>query len=265
MKKQYIFFASLIVAVLLLSGSSNNPPNGRTGAPGDGLCTDCHSSGNPDQDGEIEINGLPDLISPQSTYRITVTMRNPNGLGESAGFQMTILDSSNEKAGTFSNADENAVVSSSGGREYFEHNPSVAFPGSNVVSWSADWTAPEGPLESEVTFYAAGNVSNGNGQSSGDLILTSSGTGVISETSSIEDISEMQFRVFPNPASAVLNLDLGGINIDRYSIFDARGNEILYHEGVFSTNLDIEHLHPGIYFIRLWVEDRVETIQWVKI
>lgn len=265
MKKHYIFFASLVVALFLLSGSSNNPPNGRTGAPGDGLCTDCHSGGSPDQDGEVEITGLPDIISPQSTHRITVTVRNPNGLGASAGFQLTALDASDGQIGTLTNPGGNATITSSGGREYFEHNPSVAFSGSNEVSWSVDWTAPEGPPESAVTIYAAGNVSNGNGQSSGDLILTTSVMGVISEVSSIEEIKDVTARVFPNPASGILNLDLDGLTADRYSIFDARGNEVTQVDGEMNAQIDISNLHPGIYFIRFWIDSRVETIQFIKI
>ncbi len=264
MKKQYIFFASLVTALFLFSGSSNNPPNGRTGAPGDGLCTDCHSGGSPDQDGEVEITGLPDIIAPQSTHRITVTVRNPNGLGATAGFQMTALDATDVQIGTLSNAGENATVTSSGGREYFEHNPSVAFSGSNEVSWSVDWTAPEGPPESTVTIYAAGNVSNGNGQSSGDLVLTTSAMGVISEVSSVGNLPAVPVRVFPNPASGILNLGLDGITPDRYSIIDARGNEVRQADGVVSTQVDVSDLSPGMYFIRFWFDSRVETIQWIK-
>ena len=41
---------------------SNNPPNGKTGAPSEGTCADCHSMNGGGFDGMIEISGLPSDI-----------------------------------------------------------------------------------------------------------------------------------------------------------------------------------------------------------
>lgn len=264
MKKHYFFFILLAAVSFLFSSSSNNPPNGRTGAPGDGLCTDCHSSAGAGQDAEIEVAGLPDLISPGSTYRISVTVRNPNGLASLAGFQMTILDESNALGGTLSNAGENATITSASGREYFEHNPAVAFPGSNEVSWAVDWTAPSGPLESKVNYYVVGNAANGNGQSSGDVIVTATGSVTISETSAVRDLATSMVRVYPNPAVNVLNLETDGMVVNRMTIFDPAGNEVIRYAGPDQTQIDVSRLDPGIYFLQVWADEGVETVQWLK-
>ena len=65
---------------------SDNPPNGKTGAPGDGLCTDCHSLGTGTQDGSITVTGMPVTIQPSTMYVLTVTNSNPNGVAAEQDF-----------------------------------------------------------------------------------------------------------------------------------------------------------------------------------
>ena len=167
----------LLSIALLTISSSNNPPNGRTGAPGDGLCSDCHSQSSPPQDGSVSISGLPASIMPSTEYTLTVTVANPNGLGEEAGFQMVVLNSSNQNAGSMSNPSSSSTVTNSGGRMYHEHNPSVQYGANTEITWTVDWTSPIGPDMEMITAYAAGNVANGNNSSSGDLIVTSTSSG----------------------------------------------------------------------------------------
>lgn len=264
MKKQLYTISLLFSAFLMLVSFSNNPPNGRTGAPGDGLCTDCHSPGNPAQDGSIEVTGFPDVIAPEMTYTLTVTVKNPNGLAELAGFQMTILDGTDQISGTMLNASDNSTVTTANNREYFEHNPAVDFPGANEVSWTVDWTAPEGPLESPVFYYAAGNVANGNSQNSGDRIVTAEGEGVISQTSSVSDHQIGIVKVFPNPASDFLHFDLGGQAIQSLQIYDASGRRVEQFEAVGDRQIDISSFTPGMYFLRAIVDGKPQMAKWIK-
>ena len=60
----------LLAAILLLS-YNDDPPNGRSGAPFDGHCRDCHSSNNPyNFNGLAAIIGLPDTVQPLSPTAI---------------------------------------------------------------------------------------------------------------------------------------------------------------------------------------------------
>lgn len=178
MNRIYLVFI-LLVSVTLLMSHEDNPPNGRTGAPGDNLCTECHTLDGGLQNGSIIISGLPAVIEPATAYVLTITNSNPNGIADIAGFQMTILNSNNQKAGTMTGASANSVVTPSGGREYWEHNPAQLYDASNTYSWTVTWTSPTTPLNTTITAYAAGNVGNNNNDNDGDLIVTSTASGVL--------------------------------------------------------------------------------------
>src|SRR3989304_2609795 len=88
MKKWLIYLAVAIVPVLALAFSSG-PPNGVTGAPGEGNCTNCHNSfpvnsGN----GNLTIAG-PTSFDPGQTYAVTVTISDPEQ--QRWGFEITPL------------------------------------------------------------------------------------------------------------------------------------------------------------------------------
>ena len=178
MPRIYYVFALLAGMTLIISWSGN-PPNGRTNAPGDGYCADCHTLNGGGQDGSIVVTGFPSTISPSTAYILTITNSNPNGMASEAGFQMTILNSSNDIAGAMTSPSPNSTVTPSAGREYWEHNPAQSYPGNNMVEWTVTWTSPAGPADEEITYYAAGNVANGNGSTSGDLIVSSTGSGTM--------------------------------------------------------------------------------------
>lgn len=170
-----LFGTAVLLAISILStGNFSNPPNGHTGAPGDGLCTDCHTGGG-SQDGSVMVTGFPATIIANQTYTLQVTVSNPNGMATFGGFQMVILNAQNQNAGTMSNPSQFSTIQTSAGRTYHEHNPAQSFPGNNMVTYSVDWTAPTG--SGVLTYYAAGNVANGNGATNGDLIVTTSGSG----------------------------------------------------------------------------------------
>lgn len=195
MSRLYAVIAVLLSLTVLMS-HSDNPPNGKSGAPGDELCTECHSLDGGTQDGTLLLSGLPAVIEPNTTYMLTITNSNPNmmaqdnGLPGEAGFQMTILNSNNQKAGDFvaGSNDPNSVITNSGGRQYWEHDPSQTFPGtgSNSVSWTVSWKAPSAPANTTITYYAAGNVANGNDDNDGDLIITSVGSGMLNGGSALD-------------------------------------------------------------------------------
>ena len=179
MMSRIYFVLVMLVSITLLMSHSDNPPNGKTGAPGDGLCTDCHSLGTGTQDGSITVTGMPTTIQPSTMYVLTVTSSNPNGIAAEAGFQLTILNSSNQKAGAMTGPSSSSVVTPSAGREYWEHNPSVAYPGDNIVTWTVTWTSPVGPPGNAITAYVAGNVADGSDTDDGDLIVTSTSAGMM--------------------------------------------------------------------------------------
>ena len=154
---------------------SAGPPAGYTGAPQEEpeACAECHVPADAGT-GKISISA-PQTYIPGQTYTITVTHTNPDQTRLRWGFELTVLDTaSDEKAGELQNTDGLTQVLNNAGpgsaRQYIEHTASGTFIGQqNGASWTFDWTAP--PIDvGPVTFYAAGNQANNDGNTSGDFI-----------------------------------------------------------------------------------------------
>jgi len=168
--RKFIIFSFLASGLFLIAFSSSHPtgPNGYTGAPGDGVCNQCHSNASGTIDGDITINGLPATVTANSTYNLTITTSYTSGNPVRAGFQVLALnDANNANAGDWTNNSSNSSLKVASGKEYFGHQPAVMFGGNTSISWNADWTAPATNMD--VTLYAVANLANGSG-TGGDRI-----------------------------------------------------------------------------------------------
>ena len=184
-KARLLLLPSILTAVLgflLSSGSGNHPaqafssgpPAGYTGAPREvpEACAECHVP--PDAGtGHISITA-PQTYVPGQTYPITVTHTNMDPTRRRWGFELTVLDSSDERAGNLQNTDVLTQVLNNqgpgGARQYIEHTSAGTFVGQQGgASWTFNWTAPPTDI-GPVTFYAAGNQANNDGNTSGDYI-----------------------------------------------------------------------------------------------
>src|SRR5437763_999385 len=175
-----LLFAVGVSAVLLTDNAANprarafsaGPPAGYTHAPGEVDCSDCHTT--PAQSaGTISLNAPPHY-TPGETYDITVTHDTQDPTRVRWGFELTALDSSDQKAGALAPTDDlTQVVNNQGpfpSRQYIEHTSKGTFPGQQFgAHWTFKWTAPDSDV-GPVTFYVAGNQANGDGNSSGDNI-----------------------------------------------------------------------------------------------
>lgn len=154
---------------------SAGPPPGYTRAPGEEpeACAECHVSSGNSGTGQISITA-PQTYVPGQTYQITVTHTNADPTRLRWGFQLTALDTSDEKAGELQNINPvltQIVTGGPGGnRQYIEHASGGTFINqAGGASWTFNWTAPPTDM-GVVTFYAAGNHANNDGNTSGDLI-----------------------------------------------------------------------------------------------
>ncbi|MBK8112538.1 MAG: T9SS type A sorting domain-containing protein [Saprospiraceae bacterium] len=173
-------FFILGAILLLLANSSSHPTNsgGYTGAPGDSVCSTCHSNSNPNFTGQISIDGVPASISAGQMYQITVTVTNPGLNQNEAGFQIVALNSTNTNAGNFTNPSAASSVKTSAGKKYFGHAPSVPFMGLSELTWTVTWTAPA-TGSGDITFYGGSVLANGNGSSSNDKFVTTETVGTL--------------------------------------------------------------------------------------
>ena len=172
-------------ALLLLLSNSSNPPNGKTGAPGENTCNQCHTGSNSALDGELTITGLPTSVDANTTYPITLTLTNPNGVASRGGFQWVAIDENNANAGDLANASTGSAFMTSSGREYHEHSGMNFFSGA-PLTWTADWTAPNLPTGTQVTFHAAGVIGNGSGSANDRVRVISESTTINASTEVLE-------------------------------------------------------------------------------
>jgi hypothetical protein len=261
MKKSVMLIIGLILPVQLMA-FSGGPPDEKTGAPGEGTCIDCHSSFPINSgDGELVINA-PATFHAGETYQITVELSDP---GQSRwGFEFTPL---NQGSVTITDP-ANTQLSNSGNNAYVKQTSAGTFNGTpnGPVNWTFDWTAPADP-PSQVTFYAAANAANANGNTSGDYIYATSVTLDIA-TAIDEQVSVLPasfaLKSYPNPFNARVNIAYSipeNESVD-ISIYDIRGNlvtrlveadksagsHVVTWDGRNSFDNEVA---SGIYFVRL--------------
>ena len=153
----------LVLASIVLLSYNDDPPNGRTGAPFNGHCGDCHISNNPGGfNGVAEIVGLPDTIQPGTVYALkikaTVTAGNP----VRAGFQLVVVDKHHKNAGNLNATNNDSDTEFLSGREYLDHRSGKYFSGA-PVSWNFNWTSPANADCNMIKFYYIVNFCNGGG------------------------------------------------------------------------------------------------------
>ncbi len=175
MNKMTKFLPLLILplAMIILSFSTGSP-GGRTGSPGDSgqNCTGCHSGSPQSASNWITTNIPPAGYVPGQTYTITASGTHTGVV--KFGFELTAENSQGIKAGTFiiTNLTQTKLINQN---KAVTHLAGGTTPSGNTKTWSMNWTAPAqgtGPI----TFYAALNAANGNGNNSGDVIYLTSAT-----------------------------------------------------------------------------------------
>ncbi len=172
LQRIYVAFGLLFLGALFLNYSSD-PPEGRTGAPGESTCATCHSGNSNNYTGDVTISGLPAFLEVNTTYTVVVCVNNTSGDAFQAGYQFTALDADGMSVGTYSNFEPESVLGTrtlmGDAREYIDHDFAKSFVMGSAC-WSFDWTSPATSMA--VSFYAAGNMVDGFGNTGGDFVVT---------------------------------------------------------------------------------------------
>lgn len=89
------------------------------------------------------------------------------------------------------------------------------------------------------------------------VVDTTSGT---SDYEQIDDIT-----LFPNPANDVLHVRVpSGVRISSHAVFDVNGKPVRSSTLQTPSHIDVGHLPPGVYFVRLGVQGRQVTCRFIK-
>lgn len=254
MRKLYYLFAILSVpAVLALYGySSGYTEGGKSGSIGDGgsNCTACHSGTPMNQSGWITTNMLNGEWVPGQSYTITATATHA-GVGK-FGFELTAENATGEKMGTFSiiNATETQLTNPG---TSVTHTTDGGTPSGDSKTWEMQWTAPSTD-EGEITFYAAINAANGNGNTSGDVVYL---TRLQSPQSTIgiegHDLAS-NFVLYPNPTSDYVHINFSKTLTEVEVQIINQAGAVLHTQQANGNiiRLNLGTYANGIYFINLY-------------
>lgn len=162
----------LLATAALCAASSAGPPDAKTGAPGEGTCSDCHSgiTGTPDS---TSLSGVPgNTYTPGTLYNMTLSLQ--WAIQRRWGFEITALNPGGGSAGQVIVSDPVNTQFSSIGSGYLKQTSAGTFNGTPLgVSWQFQWQAPAAG-SGTVVFYWCGNACNGNNSTSGDAVCRDS-------------------------------------------------------------------------------------------
>ncbi len=171
----------LAMGMVLTTGwlwaNSSGAIAGVTGAPGDGLCTDCHSGLANSGAGKVQISLVnASTWTPGRPVTVRVTLSDPTA--QRWGFELTARSASNpaNPLGTLAATDAtNTQLKAGGDLQFITHRTAGTRAGTaGSSSWEMQWTPPADAGAGDVTFYAAGNAANFDGDNTGDKIYTTS-------------------------------------------------------------------------------------------
>ena len=217
-------------------------PGGYSGSPLDGKnCTWCHGGTATTQAGIITSNVDSTGYVPGSNYTITVSVPG-TGL---KGFEVSPLNSSNQKTGTLTAGFENRVTNS--GKSVTQSITS----GSDPAVWTFQWTAPASGT-GKVTFYGAFASGKSHTLLSTMVVKEKNGASVIRELSS-------DIKVVYNSGSKKLifesnNTSPALFSANIYSIDGKAVNQISENRlinGLNNWEMDVSGFEtPGIFILK---------------
>lgn len=266
MQKNIIFLTFFIgLAICLFTSTKridpNNPPTASTGAPGEQTCmnSDCHTQGTPS--GTIEVTGLPTTIAPNTSYQITV--KTASTTGKTTGFQLTVLDADGKATGNFT-ANSKVNIGAQAGRQYPRNSSKTSFA-SGSASWTFDWKSPATitAANKTVNFYYAGIIGNGDGKEKGDGLAKGSKTIELKSIATIDAQLDAEIRVYPNPITSILNIDIQNTDNATALLYDIDGRQVKKMFLDAKNNINVADLPRGSYILHINKGEKFTTRQVV--
>ena len=283
-KKLYPFTIAIGALVFFL-GNANGPATQFnrqvTGAPGSllqnsgqpGTCanTGCHSSGAFSPSVTIELlDGANVVDKYQAGKSYTLRIVNTPGSGNPArfGFQAVSLDANDDQAGAWGDVGTGRQTKTLAGRSYVEHSaPSMS------GTFEMEWLAPTAAGTGDITFYAASNAVNLNGNSTGDGTDNEMLTIQEDAASSTFDLERRlaKMEVMPNPVGDLLTVQVTSRNSGDFTlrVVDVTGRVVQAEKvnlaaGLNRQDMDVAKLPAGLYILQLCGENHLAATQLLK-
>lgn len=280
--------AGMAILILFLNSSSGYGSvndEGITGAPGDEMnganpktCQYCHSSGAfgpPTMTIQFLDSTATNAVTsylPTKLYTIRVTITAGSGTPTGYGFQMTDIRKSNSAnlKGFLPTSQQNMGIQTTtlmkNARQYAEHNRR-----STSNRFDVKWRAPATSGFGIVTFYAAGNAVNGDGDLTGDG-ATFKNAELPEGRVSTNDIDEnIHFSISSNlnTEGVTLNILSTDARILQVRMTDLSGRTVLLDSwkvmsGDNQKILDLSHVNKGAYMIQIIENQSIVTKKIIK-
>jgi len=283
MKRKLLYTATLITAIIIIFktivlANSTGAVYGICGAPDDQAPNACGTGGchnfTPIQDDpSLKITMLDPSGNVVTAYNLnvkyTIRVELTRASLRACGFEATVESASDNKhVGTYLPKLKSQITF--GNNNYVTHiNSSRTSTG--YGKWEFYWTSPKTD-PGDVIVYAAGNDANGDANSTGDSIFTTTTTYSHNSGINVAAASESNVSVFPNPAkdNFTVSYDLnaaGSVNIDLYNIkgqFVTSIQEGLMQAGNNKALAHVSGFAPGVYYVKVLAGEQ-ESVQKVLI
>jgi len=255
MKSKWILGLTLLSASFFICGVlSEDGKAGKTGAPGEGTCVQCHAGTALNAGGGFVFVESSDMIFGQhqlgQTYDMSVTVgQTGNGL---FGFSVVALDANGNSVGTFTagsdNHTENFTVSGSS-RQYVTHNLNGG-ASQDEHTFNFTWTAPSEDFGT-ITFYATGLAANGNGMNSGDKVYSATLESPVMPNTGIDrGKDELSFQWDPTSKTLFL-VNASSVDGAELIVSDLQGKIVVKTQSILDHTFQLGHLTSGCYLIQL--------------
>jgi PKD repeat protein len=167
-------FLGVLTVTQIAIGNSSSPPSGKTGAPGENKCIQCHTGTAGTGTTSMVFGNNETQYVPGQVYTITTNVT--DATKSRFGFQITALAGGvGPTVGTFAltnttnTSTQNATISGNV-RRYVSHRSA-----NSNQNWSFQWTAPATDI-GPITFFLVGLAANNNNSDSGDKVYSTSFT-----------------------------------------------------------------------------------------
>lgn len=260
------------------TGPATNGQGNKTGGPGSNGETcgmaGCHTSGIGTTTGAFEVrkrfkpdsNAIVNSYMPDSLY--TVKFTGTHLTLTKFGFQLEVVKlSDSTNAGTISNLGPKVQSKTVGGRTLLEHTDTIA---GAQMSITFVWKAPS-KNSGQVRFYGVVNAVNGDGTSANDKTSSPIMIGLAESLNTPYLTKENKFSIYPNPASAVLNIKRQATDNGSYEmqiinnsgqIVSTTNTEV--NNGVLEHSVNTSSLASGLYMLRIAHNGEQQVMPFIK-
>ena len=203
-KKNFLMLTVFLTVTFIIASITDSstkivqPPTAETGAPSENHCgnSSCHNTATNTGGGTLNVSFNQSTYTPDSTYIVSVST---NETGKKRfGFEATMLDASNTKAGTFSliNLANTSLQTAASTRQYAGHKSATG-----NKTWTFKWKAPSTNI-GDVTIYVSSICADSNGLKTGDHCYTTSLVFQPNPFIAVEGISDVtDFVTVQNPVT----------------------------------------------------------------